>query len=306
METPEPLDSLFREAVSSIDTGNDTELARLLATHPRLVRDRLHSPGAWLHAKVGDALNGFFKDPYLLWFVAEDPVRNAELPRNIAQLTRTIVQAAERAGVDNLQEQLDYTLHLAVCSPVGRESGLQRELIDVLIDAGASNERRTREAGGVAVQALICGNVAAAQHLIERGAELTLPTAVCLDRCDDVAHLVRTASVRDKQIALALAALNGKAQGLATLVDVGVDLNAYATGFYTHATPLHHAVCSGSLDAVRVLVEAGAKLGTRDTAWNGTPLGWAEYYQSEHKADDRAKQYAEIAAYLRENGAEDD
>ena len=53
-------------------------------------------------------------------------------------------------------EQLD--------SPVGRESGLQRELID----AGASTERRTREAGGVAVQALICGNVATAQHLIER------------------------------------------------------------------------------------------------------------------------------------------
>jgi len=53
------------------------------------------------------------------------------------------------------------------------------------------------------------------------------------------------------------------------------------------------------LEAVRVLVDAGAKLSTRDTAWNGTPLGWAEYFQGEHERDERGQQYAEIAAYLR-------
>ncbi len=58
-------------------------------------------------------------------------------------------------------------------------------------------------------------------------------------------------------------------------------------------------VGSGSLDAVKALVEAGAELGTRDKAENATPLGWAEYYQGEKKGDD-VKRYAEIAAYLRE------
>jgi peptide-methionine (S)-S-oxide reductase len=70
---------------------------------------------------------------------------------------------------------------------------------------------------------------------------------------------------------------------------------------YAHGTPLHHAVCSGSLDAVRVLVEAGADLARPDLAWGGTPLGWAEHYLSETKGDKLGKQYAEIAAYLRGN-----
>ena len=46
---------------------------------------------------------------------------------------------------------------------------------------------------------------------------------------------------------------------------------------------------SGSLDAVKSLVEAGADQGARDRIHNGTPLGWAEYLQR-----------PEIAAYLRE------
>ena len=303
MDNPELLDLHFREAVSAIDAGDVTELAHLLAAHPGLVRDRLDSPGPWLRDKVGQALEGFFKRPYLLWFVSEDPARNAELPRNVAEVARTIIQAAEREGVDSLQEQLDYALHLAVCSPVGRKSGLQLELIDVLLDAGASIERQSKDVGGVPGQALICGNIAAAEHLIERGAEVTLPTAVALERLADVGRLLPTATVRDKQVSLALAALNGKAGGLAALLDVGVDLNAFATGFYTHATPLHHAVCSGSLKAVEVLVRAGAEINTRDTAWNATPFGWAEYYEKEHKGDDRAPRYAEIAKYLRDNGA---
>ena len=56
---------------------------------------------------------------------------------------------------------------------------------------------------------------------------------------------------------------------------------------------------SGSLEAVQVLVDAGAELYTKDSAWGGTPLGWAEHYIEEAKAADTGKQYAEIAAYLR-------
>jgi peptide-methionine (S)-S-oxide reductase len=293
MDDPEVLDSLFCEAVSAFDAGDVTTLERLLAAHPRLVRDRLETPGAWLRDKVGGALDGFFKQPYLLWFVAEDPVRTGMMPRNIAQVTRAIVQAAQREGVDTLPEQLRFALHLAVCSPVGREDGLQRELIDALIDAGAS-------ADGATLDCLVCCNLAASEQLLERGAGLTLPTALCLGRWDDVSQLAQTAGAEEKEIALAAAALNGKAQALATLIDLGVDLNAYSSGFYTHATPLHRAVCSGSLDAVQVLVEAGSELGTKDRAWNATPLGWAMHYQQAKKGEEDAKRHAEIAAYLRE------
>jgi hypothetical protein len=217
--------------------------------------------------------------------------RQPETPEEKARALRKRwnVYVAEFAGVQ---------VGGADCSPVGRECSLQIGLIDVLIDAGASPERT--------LDALICRNLAAAEHLLERGAGLTLATAVCLGRWADVTYLARTASAEDRQIALAAAALNGKPQGLAALIDVNVDLDAYSTGFYTHATALHHAVCSGSLDAVKVLVEAGAELGTRDKAYQATPLGWAEHAQGEPEGDERAKQYADIAAYPREKGAKDE
>ena len=75
MRDAELLDTLFREAVAAIDAGDVATLERLLAQHPRLVRDRLKSPGAWLRSQIGEALDGFFRRPYLLWFVTEDAVR---------------------------------------------------------------------------------------------------------------------------------------------------------------------------------------------------------------------------------------
>ncbi len=96
------------------------------------------------------------------------------------------------------------------------------------------------------------------EHLLKRGARLTLPAAVCLERWEDLSRLAAEASATDKQVALGLAALNGKAEGLARLLPLGVDLNAFTSGFYSHATPLHHAVWSGCLEAVKVLVEAGS------------------------------------------------
>jgi peptide-methionine (S)-S-oxide reductase len=93
------------------------------------------------------------------------------------------------------------------------------------------------------------------------------------------------ASTRDKQIALVAAALNGRAEALTRLLQLGVDIDAYSTGIHPHATAIHHAVDSGSLDTVKVLVEAGARLDTRDKIYNGTPLDWAEHLGRREIAD---------------------
>lgn len=287
------LDANFREAVAAIDAGDVATLERLIAANPTLVRERLESPGAWLRDRVGGALDGFFRRPYLLWFVAEDPVRNGRLPANIGAVARAIIDAARREGASNLQEQLDYALTLVSWSWIARQGGVQIELIDVLVDAGAT-------ADGNPDNALVNGNVAAAEHLVRRGAKLTLATALCVERWDDVDRLVETTSDRQKQFAFVLSALNGKARALRRMVGAGVDLNAPSADLYSHATPLHHAVSSGSLDAVKVLVDAGAELTAVDSAWDGTPLGWAEHYISEASGDSTTgKQYAEIAMYLR-------
>jgi peptide-methionine (S)-S-oxide reductase len=291
------LDALFREAVAAIDAGDVATLDSLVLQHPELVRERLTAPGEWLRNQIGPALDGFFKDPYLLWFVTEDAVRTGQLSANVGAVARVIIDAARRAGVPDLQHQLDSTFHFAVCSPIGRDNGRQLELIDVLIEAGASTE-------GGPVQAFICYNEAAARQLIARGARLTLPAALCLGMWDEVAALSKHATAEEKQVALGLAALNGRAEALSRLLPLGVDLDAFTSGFYSHATPLHHAVWSGSLAAVKVLVEAGAKLTTRDKAEDATPLRWAEYAGTLPPRATGGKQFSEIAAYLRERGAQ--
>lgn len=301
------LDSLFREAVLAIDTGDVPSLERLLAAHPRLVRYRLDHPGAWLRDKVGDAIAGFFRQPYLLWFVAEDPVRNGKLPGNIAQVAGTIIEAAKREGVDGLQEQLDYALRLVCWSWIARECDVQIALIDVLLDAGASVDGRIvyqSRFGTHSDAAIYNGNFAAAEYLLERGAPLTLTTALCLARWDDVERLATTATLGEKQDAFVQAALSGNAEALRRMLALGVDPTTVSARNQSHGTALHHAVWSGSLDSVRVLIEAGADLNRRDTIYDGTPLGWAKYGEQEQKEESRAKQYGAIAAYLHEKGGQ--
>jgi len=288
------LDARFREAVSAIDSGDVATLQRLVTENPALVRDRLEAPGAWLRDVVGKALDGFFRRPYLLWFVAEDPVRQGRLPDNIAAVARVIIDAARREGASNLQEELDYALTLVSWSWIARQCDVQLQLIDVLIDAGGNPE-------GNPDNALVNGNFAAAGHLVERGATLTLATALCLGRWDDVDQLLATASDRQKQFAFVLSALNGRAEALRRMIRAGVDVDAPSSNLYSHGTPLHHAVCSGSLDAVQALVEAGANTATKDKAWGGTPLGWADHYINETKSGGATKEYRAIATYLREN-----
>ena len=269
MEMPEISDPLFREAVHAIDTGDLSALERLMAAHPNLVRDRL------------DYGEGYFRQPYLLWFVAENPIRNGRLPENIVEVTRTILKAAERQGLE-MPEQIDYALGLICSGRVPRECGVQLGLIELLIATGA-------DPGDALVSALAHRENAAGERLLQRGAKLTLLAAVCTGRTEEATRLAKAASPTERQAALAGAALYGQASMLSLLIDLGVDVNAYnPAGFHAHGTALHHAVDSGSLEAVKVLVEAGADLSLRDLSFQGTSLGWAEYLNR-----------SEIAGYLR-------
>lgn len=267
------VDPLARRAVAAIDAGDVAALEALMSAHPQLVRERF------------DGGEGYFRRPYLLWFVAENPIRNGRLPENILEVTRAILRAARRQ--ESFQEQIDYALGLVCTGCVARECGVQLSLIDVLVDAGASP--------GTPDSALSHREHEAVEHLLERGAELTLATAVCTGRAEAAALLAKSASAAERQVALQAAAVCGKAEALAMLIDGGVDLSAFGPeGFHSHSTALHQAVNSGSLDAVRTLVEAGADRVIRDRMFDGTPLGWAEHLGR-----------TEIAAYLRGLGRVD-
>jgi peptide-methionine (S)-S-oxide reductase len=284
------IDQLFERAVTLIGAGDVPALDQLLTDHPELARERLTAPGPWLRDKVGGALDGFFKDPYLLWFVAEDVPVLGRLPANIANVTRSILRAAQ--GSPGCQEQLDSTLRLVCWSGVAHRRGAQIDLLDALLDAGASPH-------GGPDNALVNGHVTAAEHLVARGAEPTLASAVCLGRWDDARRLAAAANEAERQFALVLSALNGRAEAVTWVLGAGADASRPSADLYPHGTPLHHAVCSGNLAAVRALVEAGADLGARDTAWGGTPQGWAEYYLAERTDADAQRRYSAIAEYLR-------
>jgi Ankyrin repeats (3 copies) len=252
----------FDGAIAAIDAGDVPALERLLAGDPRLARERLDEP-----------TEGYFARPYLLWFVAENPVRNDTLPPNIVEVTQAILRAAPHA-----QEALDYAVELVATGRVPRERGVQLALIDVLLDAGA-------QPSGLHA-ALAHREIDAAKHLLARGAPLTLAAAISLGMKDEVERLAKTK--QDLQTAVAAAAFYGDAEALRMLIDLGADINAYCpAGFHAHSTPLHQAVFSGSLQAVKVLIEAGADTTVRDRVYDGTPLGWAEYCKQ-----------AEIAEYL--------
>ena len=248
-------DDPFRDAVSAIDAGDVPALERLLAAHPALVRDRL------------DGGEGYFRNPYLLWFVAENPIRNGRLPPNIVEVTRALLAAARE--MPSYREQVDYALALVTSGRVPRECGVQLPLIDLLLEAGADPD-------GALVPALVHHEVAAVEHLLARGARLTLTAAVCMDRLDEVE--LSAAGTEERQEALAAAALWGRPDALARLIESGADVRAYAPApFHPHATPLHHAVDSGSLETVQRLVTAGADRTLEDRIHHGTPLDWAEY-----------------------------
>src|SRR5690349_2576171 len=211
-------DKFFQQAVSAIDAGDENTLKELLDTHPELSIKRLNSPGKWLTKVIDKPLKSFFKEPYLLWFVSEDAIRNGKLPKNIATIASTIIQHARSQDATNLQEQLDYALKLVAWSVVARKEGVQIELLDVLANAGADINNANDDA-------LVNGNFDAARYLIERGGKLTLSSALCLERWKEADQLATDATDEQKQFSFVLAALNGKADAVAKSITYGVDIN---------------------------------------------------------------------------------
>jgi len=289
MKNSDITDAVFREAVEAIDTGDINTLKRLLDQHPRLVSQRLDVPK-----------EGYFQYPYLLWFIADNPIRHEKLPANIVEITRLLMELVRKHAPETFLQQISYTCGLASTGRIPRECGVQIELIDLFIDAGVPPDNGIGE--------LAHGNIGAAEHLIKRGGKLTLPAAVGLGWTDDIIRLAKTATASEIQVALVVAAFFGKADIISFLIEKGVDVNGVPDdfyGFHSHASALHQAVYSGSLESVKLLVEADAKLEVTDRVYNGTPLGWAMYMQTEEGYDEEGKRkFAAIEAYLKQKEKE--
>jgi hypothetical protein len=247
-------DPVFRHAVDLIDAGDAVGLRTYLKQHPKLVHQHVVFEG-W----------NYFRNPTLVQFIAENPVRHGKLPANIVDVAKVILDAGPP------QSELNETLMLVATGSVPRECRMQLPLIDLLCDHGA-------DAGSAIHAAALHNEMEAVHALIRRGARVDLPVAAALGQVDDFRRLLPEAGKDDRHLALALASQFGHLEIVRLLLDAGEDPNRYnPVGGHSHSTPLHQAAASGNEDMVRLLVERGARLDMKDVLWHGTPAGWARH-----------------------------
>jgi hypothetical protein len=247
-------DATFRHGVELLDAGDVAGLRTHLKQHPNLAHQRVVFEGG-----------NYFRNPTLLEFVAENPVRRGTPPPNIVQVTKVILDA----GVE--ESALNETLALVCSGRVSRECRMQLPLIDLLCDYGADPNSAIQTA-------VVHGEFEAVNALLQRGALVNLPIAAALGRSDDARRLIPSADRENRHRALALASQFGQVEIVRALLDAGEDPSRYnPIGFHSHSTPLHQATLAGHEGVVRLLIERGARLDLKDTLWQGTPADWARH-----------------------------
>lgn len=251
-------DTIFADAVAAIDAGDVARLDSLISQHHHLVTDRLRTDEP-----------GYFADPYLLWFVAGNPIRNPRLPANIVTVAMTIVDHLDSLAPPSRQQQMDYAVVLVATGLVPRECGVQLALIDALVARGA-------EPSGLDAT-VAHGEFDAARRLIRHGAPVTLAAAITLELEDDIGRLLPASDVAARADALVIAASLGQTSGVARLLAAGADPAIRSKRHHAHSTALHEAALTGKEDLCLMLVKAGASLTERDGMWNATPSGWAAH-----------------------------
>ncbi len=264
----------FESAVEAVIAGDISALQRLLRDDRSLVRARStvvthHDPP--VHGAR------------LLHYLAANGVEDyrQKSPTKAVEVATSLLEAgAEPDALAAMYGGRCTTMSMLVSSSPPAQAGVQVPLVDALVDHGAAVEPLgSGDWTSPLMTALTFGFRDAAEALVRRGARVdTLAAAAGLGRLEETRRFLSSATAEDRHRALALAAQLGHTEIVRLLLDAGEDPNRYnPKGHHAHSTPLHQAVWGRHDDVVRLLVERGARLDVRDTIFEGTPLGWAEY-----------------------------
>jgi hypothetical protein len=287
----------FELAIDSAIAGDIPTLEDLLRKHPALIRAR--SPrthhATLLHYVGANGVEGF----------------RQRTPKNAVKVAGVLLDAgAEINAQADMYGGAD-TLGLVATSIHPILAGVQRELMECLLDRGASVATASGGAGlsGQIVNACLGnGRPSAAEFLATRGAPLDLEAAAGLGRLDIVKRfftidgsLTGGATEQQMRDGFSWACEYGRTEVVDFLLRSGMDVTSKLR---PHGqTGLHWAAYGGHAATVRVLLQHHAPVDVKDDGFETLPLGWAMYAWSggrEHWAGDG---YYDIVEQLIHAGA---
>ena len=298
----EALHPHFERAVSCLDQGDLEGLKQLISDFPELVH--VSHPGA------EEPYSGYFCGATLLHHVAFNPHRDQQMPGNIVDLTRVLLEAGADpnaiCGGGPTQPNTGHgtVIGLIVSGSQGINKGHTEALVKLLMSYGAQLEYGE---SGVNLFGALYHTVEnkkqreAAQIMYELGHDIDMvfaaglgllhgvqgyvaPNGQLKDDADRLFSHHRRDGLKkatDKEIlqdCLLAASINNQLQVMGLLLShFDLDINAYRAWGAWQVTPLHGACWSGWLEATRLLVERGADTMAHDPEHNSTPIGWAHY-----------------------------
>ncbi|MDB5326293.1 MAG: hypothetical protein JWM57_1862 [Phycisphaerales bacterium] len=244
----------FKAAVAAIHAGDLSALRQLLADHPNLVHDRAMEPDCYPP--------GYFSNPKLLWFVANNPNLIKTMPANITAIAEAIIDAGAEPA------DLTYTLELVMTSDPAKQQGHQGPLMDLLLSRGTA----------VSQHSILCtlghGEREAIKRLVKGGEPITAPIAAGLGLMKELPALLTSVDPELLHDAFTMAVINNQVAAAALCLDVGASVSR-PLRVHSHSTALHHAAVNNQIDMIRLLLAHGADTTIRDTLWNATPRQWA-------------------------------
>jgi hypothetical protein len=290
----------FEAAVDAVVRGDEAALERLLRAHPELI-----------HARSSRAHHAT-----LLLYVGANGVEGfrQKTPKNAVRIAERLLAAG--ADVDAVGDMYrgTTTLGLVATSVHPVETGVQAELIDVLVRAGASLAHAVAPDythGRVVNACLANGRGEGAQLVAARGAELDLEGAAGVGRLDIVSSFfdergrLTPGTSRDQLLRGGFWACQyGHREVVEFLLERGIDPAESHGG----ETMLHFAALGSHRGIVPTLIAHGAPIDVKDDHYHATPLGWALHGWAHRGEGATAEPYYDVVRQLVAAGArvEDD
>lgn len=254
----------FEQAADAIRDGELDTLKRLLQQDPELIRMRSHRN----HHST------------LLNYVGANGVEGwrQKTPKNAVEIARALLDAGAEVDASGKMYRGTTTLGLVATSVHPVRTGVQEELMDILIRYGADPNHAVAPDYTEGLLILACihnGRYEPIHYLARHGAWVDLEGACALGDLEKVQALFGDATPEKRAIGLTWACKYGHIPIVDFLLDQGLSVNTAING----TTPLLAAAFEGRLALVKALLARGADMESKND-YGGTALSqtlWCLY-----------------------------